>query len=200
MSRRACHSRLRAGLCLRGAGAALAALALPAPAVLAAEGGGGDPWLELLWKLVNFLVLAGIIYHFGRRPIADLFRGAAERAKGLLDSARQEARQTEDALAEQKRKIDGLQAELERWLAEAREDARQEQERLTGEARETAERIRVQTHHLVQQEFRKARADLQRELAGETVRLAEGMIRQRLDDAGQERLVDATIDQLGSRS
>jgi F-type H+-transporting ATPase subunit b len=186
---------------VRVAGAALVAQ-LAAGAAWAAEGGaaGGDPWRALLWKTVNFVVLVGLLWYFGRKPLHALLSGSARAVRTEFDEHNDWARQAEEDLAEQRRRIDDLQAELQRLLGEAREEARAEHERLVAEARSQAERIKASVQAQMEQEFNKARKELQAELAGQTVRLAEGLIARRLDEPARERLLSQAVEQLGARS
>ncbi len=52
-------------------------VALFAGSVLAAEGGSGNPWMDLLWKAVNAGALVTLLVVFARKPIGNLFRNAA---------------------------------------------------------------------------------------------------------------------------
>ena len=171
-----------------------------AGSVLASEGGAGNPWMDLLWKAVNFGALVLVLVVFVRKPIANLFRSAARGAKEVLAAGKDEAASAEAQLAEQNEKIAGLQAELERMAAAAREDAAQEGRRMIAEARAHAERIKAQIRLQVEQEMNKARKELKTELAGETVKLAEELLGKRLGEKGRAALVDHTIAQLGSGS
>lgn len=197
--RRALRAGWLAGALRAGwlAGALVLLTAVPA---WAAEGGGahGDPWMELLWKAVNFLVLAGVLWYFGRKPLANMLRGAAQEARAELEARREAAHRAETDLTRQRDRITNLQAELERMAGAARGEAQAEHARLLAEARAQAERIRTTVHMQMEQEFSKARKALQAELAQQTVRLAEELIRQRMDDAGRQRIVTQAIDQLGA--
>ena len=115
-----------------------------------------------------------------------------------LDLQRRIAREAEEALTEQRSRIEQLQSELERMLGEARDEARQEHARLIEEARVHAERIKGAVQMQTEHEMNKARKELQVELAEQTVRLAEQMIGQRLDDGSRQRLTSQAIDQLGA--
>jgi len=188
---------------LAGRVAALAAAAQlgVAGTALAEEGGGsGNPWLDLAWKALNLAVLLGVIWYYGRKPIGAMFRGAAQRAREALAERRAQAHGADAQLADQRQRIEGLEAELERMAAEARAEAQSERERLVNEARAQAERIRTTVGMQVEQELAKARKELQAELANDTVRLAEEMIRGRMDDDSRRRVVARAIDQLGAGS
>lgn len=165
----------------------------------AAGHGEATPWLDLLWKTVNFVVLIAILVYFGRRPIGNWLGGAARQARTSLEETREAARQAEADLAEQKDKMANLQAELERMASEARANAQAERDRLIEQARADAERLREQARQQIEAEFRQARLQLKRELADEMTRHAESLIRERMTAQTQDKLVTDYIDALGAR-
>ncbi len=189
----------RVAAALAGSVAGLAVLVqLAAGAAWAAEGGagGGHPWRDLGWKAVNFLILAWLLWRYARKPVAGMLQAAASEAQKALGTRQEAARKAEAELAAQRDRIANLEAELQRLLGEARAEAVQEHARFVAEARVQTGRLKTATGLQVEQEFSKARKELQIELAQETVRLAEAMIRQRLDDASRQRFVAQAIAQM----
>ena len=170
------------------------------PLAFAAEGGVDNPWMELLWKSVNFFVLMAILVFVARKPLQAMLRGGAGELKSTYDRTRSEAGAAEAELKTQQEKIANLQADLEKLLAEARTGAEQEKIRLTEEAREQAEKIKAQVQVQIEQEFKKASLELRKQLAAETVKLAEEMISRKMDKKQREQLVTETIEQLGASS
>lgn len=168
--------------------------------VFAAEGhAASNPWLSLLWKTINFLVLIGLIYYFARKPVGAYLRSTAELVKATLGNAREAKQAAEAELAAQQRKIDGLQAELERMIQQAREDSEKEKQILLAEAEAQAERIVTQMRLQVEQEFSKATTELKRQIADEMVRNAEELIAKRLDGTTNEKIVEEFIEKLEER-
>jgi F-type H+-transporting ATPase subunit b len=176
---------------------ALAVALLAAPAWAAEAAGQGSPWLDLLFKAVNFAILLGVLIYFLRKPIAGyLVRSAGEMKQGL-DAARKSAAETAAEVAQQKRNIEGMQAELERMVAAAKVDATAELRRMTEQAEAQAAKSKAQTALQIEQEVRKARQALQAEMAEQTTRLAERLIRERMTPELQARLVAGYTRQMG---
>lgn len=176
-----------------------AAMLVMAPAAFAAEAAAGDPMMNLVYKTINFVVLLAILIYFGRKPVANLLRGAAEKTRTELETAREAARSAEAQLAEQKSKIDNLEAELERLRQEARHEAQTESERVIAEAQAQGEHIKAQIQLQVVQEFSKARTELKRQLADRTIQLAETQIEAQLDPKRREELAQTAIQHMGDR-
>lgn len=171
---------------------------LPAVA-LAAEGMGGNPWLNLLYKAINFVVIVAIIWYFGRKPLGRFLRDNAAESKAALDERRKAAEAAEAELAEQRRKIDGLEAELRQMVEQARADAESEREQMLEDARHQAERIKQHMAMQVEQEFAKASAELKQQIADEMYRSAQELIEKRMNADLNKRLVDDFIGQMEGR-
>ncbi len=173
-------------------------MALLSSPALAAEGGSGSPWLDLLYKAINLFVLVGILWYLLRKPVASFFRNTASEEKQALDNTRQTEADAVKELEAQKTKIAEMQQELERMLADARTDAAAEMTLMTDEAGAQAERMQQAALQKIDQEFRKARMELRSALAAQTLGLAEEAIKSRIGPADHQRLVREYIDQLGS--
>lgn len=171
-------------------------LAAP-PAHAAAEAPPGP--MDLVWQGVNLAVLLAIIIYFTRKPIAAFFRGAASREKEGYDSALRESEEMAAELEAQKQKIAGLESELERMVQAAKADAEEEGRLMAQNAEAQAERIRAQARNQLEQEMSKATSALRAQLADEAVKLAEELIRSRLDDDRQQQLIAGYIEQLGAQ-
>ena len=174
----------------RGAGLLLLAAAWALP-VLAAEGGEhADPWRDFLWKTVNFVILMGILYLVLRKPVAKALGEAAQRARQMIGDARAGADLMDKRYQDQRRNLENLQSELERLRQEAHQDTAAEAAQLKREAQAVADRLTSQIDQQVELAGRQALHSIRRELAEEAVKLAETMIREKLDSQGQSKLLD----------
>ena len=185
-------------------GGAAAALAAPlwhalAGQALAAGDGHGNPWLDLAWKAVNVTVLFAIIFWVARKPVAQGMTALAKQVLAAYSGARSQAREAEEALAAQKQKIAALEQELARMVAEAKADVEREKQRAQADARAQAEKLRAQTQQQIAQELAKARMEMRQQVAAETLRLAEELIKGKMNPAQQQRLVEDYLKQLGER-
>lgn len=173
-----------------------AGLVLAPTLVLAAEDGAehhGNPWLDLLWKAVNFAALAVLLWYFLRKPVANSLRAAASRVKTTVDEARASAAAMDRRYQDQRRNLENLKTELESLRADARAETAAESERLKKDAQASADHMTGQIEKQVQQARNRALQSLRAELADEAVKLAENLIKQKLDDATQRRLLDEQI-------
>jgi F-type H+-transporting ATPase subunit b len=192
----------RGGLGRRWAAPAAAVtliLTLAEGAALAAEGaqaGHGSPWLDLLYKAINFLVLVAIIYGFARKPVGQGLSNLAKAARESFLASRDSAQELKMQMAGQKQKLASLAQDLKRMVDEAKADVEREKQRALADAQAQAARIQAATQLQIEQEIAKARLALRQELAGQTIKLAEELIRQRMNPGEHQRLLSGYLKQL----
>jgi F-type H+-transporting ATPase subunit b len=169
---------------------------------LAAETANGF-WLphdfnEVIWGSLAFFVVAFLLWKFARKPMG---AAVAKRSAGIAADL--------DAAAEAR-----MAAEAERdRIKGALADSESESARIISEARATAEQLTIDTAARAEVDAQRVReravADLvatraqaESDLAGELSRLslgaAERVVETSLDEATQQRLIDAYINQVGS--
>ena len=184
------HRRQRAGATVVPA---LLLTLLGAPALAAAEGHAGPTLSELLWQAGNLALLLGVIFYFARKPIQKFFADRRDAIRGELDEAAQLLEQAESRYAEWQRKLIALDDELETIRATSRQRAEEERESILADARDGAERIQRDASAAVEQELRRAQAQLRREASDLAVELAEKILKEEVSDGDRDRLMDEFI-------
>ena len=165
--------------------------------LLAAESeAGASPLMDFIWKVVNVAVLGAIIYKFAKKPMGNALNSSAESAKKLISDAREAEEKLKADLDEMRGKIAGLEKEAEQIVKTARKDAEIEKERIIEEGRQEIERMKRQASFALEQERRKAEADLRHWIAEESVALAEKEMKQEMNQKHQNKLVNKYMDEL----
>ncbi len=174
------------------------------PALLAAEGSNGK-WLpadinEVIWGSLAFLIVATLLYKFGKDPVVNGLKGRSDRIAEHLGEA---AAAREAAEAERDR------------IKAALADSDSEAARIVEDARRAADQLGIDTAARTETEIaalrERAGADLAAtrmqataDLSGELSRLALGaaeeVVASSLDDAAQQRLIDDYISQVGAQN
>lgn len=172
---------------------ALAAFALPAPALAAGDGGGG---MDLFWRVLNVALLLLVLYVTARKPIQGFFRDRRDRIQGEVETAARLRKEAEERNARIQRQLAELDGELERIRRSARERAENEHDRILSDARASADRIREDARIAIEQELRRAREELRREAADLSVEIASGLLRDEITENDQQRLLDEFIDEV----
>lgn len=170
------------------------ARALPALAAGAAEHAeSGGSTSQILWQAVNLLLILGVIAYSARKPAANFFKQRRQRVSGDLDEAHELLRKAELVHAGWTRKIVELDSELEGIKEGVRRRAEEEREELLAEARVAADRIKRDAVTAVDQELRRAQAQLHAEASALAVELAATILRDQVQAADRDRLLDEFI-------
>jgi F-type H+-transporting ATPase subunit b len=159
----------------------------------AAHGGGLS---GLLWPIANFIVLAGILYRYGRQPAAEYFAARkAQVRKDLVEAAELKSVATAQ-LAELEKKMQALPGELDALRARGRTEIAAEEQRIAAAAAAERTRLLEQTRREIDLQVRTAKRDLLEHAADLAVQLAGQRIERDITPADQDRLVRRYIDQV----
>ena len=158
--------------------------------------GGGSQLMDFIWKVLNVVVLGAIIFKFAKKPLGNALSNSAESAKKLIIDAREAEENLTAELNDMRSKIAGLEKEAEQMVKNAHKDAQIEKERIIEEGRHEIERMKRQASFALEQESRKAEADLRYWVAEESVKLAEKDLKQEMNQNQQNKLADKYMDEL----
>lgn len=171
-------------------------LALPC---YAAEGIGMNrhTW-DMAMRLVNFGILAFVIYRYGKDPLKNFL--ASKRASIVL-SFEQIEEQRED-IARQQQEQDALFAQMDQKIESIRSYyhrlAADEKEKVMARAAATREHILKDAQQRADREFEKAKTMFRREVVELAVRRAEQKIQEEITVADDQSLIQDYLGQLAS--
>jgi F-type H+-transporting ATPase subunit b len=157
------------------------------------EGGHGDSAAkvkDLIWRTMNFVVLAGGLIFLLRKPLAQALEARRQGIRDQLDDLEKQKADAEKQLSEYKAKLARLDKEIEKIVAEYVKDGEAVKAKIIEEAKVAAEKLQVQAKKNIEQEFQKARQALKVEMSEQAVSMAEALIRKNIDDEDQERILD----------
>ena len=164
--------------------------------LLAAEEVASASPLDFVWKVVNLLILIGIIYWFARKPVSSALRKSAGNARNQLEESRRMEEKSMTQMKQMREKLTGLEKETKAMVEKAKQEASAEKERIIEEGKKEIERMRKQARFSMDQEYRKAEYRLRQWLAAESVKLAEEKLKQEMSGTRQNKLVKEYLDQL----
>lgn len=163
----------------------LAAL-LAAPEALAS---GGFVMKEHGFYIVDFVVLVGILWYYGRGPAK---RFLADRRAGVereINDAAGVKSAAEARLAKYAAHLDGFDAERMALREDFARDGERERQRLKAATKAALARLEADVERTVAQEARQVDKDLQSAVAARALELAEARVREQLTPATQRRLI-----------
>jgi len=186
---------------LRCAVGLLAVLAIfVAVGVVFASSGGGessfDKGKDLIWRIMNFVVLAGGLTFLLRKPVA---KGLESRRQGIrdqLDDLEKRKQKAEKELSEYQQKLDQLDKEVEKIVAEYVKDGEALKAKIIEEAKVSAEKLQGQAKKNIEHEFEKAKKELRAEMGAQAVVMAEELIKKNINDKDQERIIGEYLEKV----
>jgi F-type H+-transporting ATPase subunit b len=148
-----------------------------------------EPPHALLYKTINFVILVGGLAYVLRKPLADFFDSRSAAIRKALEEGKKALETSQAQLKAVQEKLSKLEAEIAAFRTSAAAEMEAERQRLERASAEEAERILESARLQMAAALRAAQQDLKNYTADQAVSLAEQLIRNRLDEAGQKRLV-----------
>jgi F-type H+-transporting ATPase subunit b len=157
------------------------------------EGGHGDSAgkvKDLIWRTMNFAVLAGGLIFLLRKPLAQALEARRQGIRDQLDDLEKQKIDAEKQLAEYKAKLARLDQEIDKIVAEYIKEGEAAKAKILEEAKIASEKLQAQAKKNIEHEFEKARQALKAEMSEQAVGMAEALIKKHIKDEDQERIVD----------
>jgi F-type H+-transporting ATPase subunit b len=179
----------------------LVLLVLPAGLALASggghEAGGGALLKDFIGRSVNFVLLVGLLVYFLRKPLAQGLAGRRDKVTETLRQARQAREEAEGRAAILARQLAESEERIAALAERMKQENEQEREKLLEKARQLADSIRSEAEAGATREIERARRELRAEAVALAIELAEERLKENLQAADQERLVDQYLKQVG---
>jgi F-type H+-transporting ATPase subunit b len=153
-----------------------------------------------IWALINFLVLAGVIVYFAKKPIGNALAQRREAIADALRLADANRKAAEDALAEQKRLLAEAETELAKIKVSAKAMADSLGMDLKAQAEAEAKRIAEAARTQIELEKQSALSALKREVSRMAFEEAERKIKAELNPDRQRELFGSFKERVGERS
>jgi F-type H+-transporting ATPase subunit b len=148
------------------------------------------------YYILNFIVFVAIIVFSARKPLAAfLEKRYADVSKEIAAAheLRDAAQQKYDAY---KARMDNLALEMDKILSDARTGTEAEVARILAEAQAQVARVTAEESIRLAQESKRIRDELQKDAAALALKLAEQMVRERLDATAQAKLVERALTEI----
>jgi F0F1-type ATP synthase membrane subunit b/b' len=157
---------------------------------------GEEGGAELLWRVVNFGIMAGGVGYLIVKNAGPFFVSRSQKIREEIVQGEQARQEAERRAAEVDRRLANLEADIAGLRAESEREAEREFERI--KQRTAAEIAKIQAH--AEQEIaaagKTARAELKRYAAELAIGLAERKIRTRMNAETQDGLVASFVHEL----
>lgn len=151
-----------------------------------------------LASLLNFGIVAFILYRFGKKPLAESLAKRKQTIMADIDTATKLKEDAEARLEEYEEKLENIQEKLTEVRAEYAAQAEAEKKHLLTEAEDRRVRMRKDAEFRIEQELKAARAELLREAVVSAVAAAEEMIAKQIATKDQDKMANDYLGSIGS--
>jgi F-type H+-transporting ATPase subunit b len=151
-----------------------------------------------IWKVVNFLILAGVLGYLIKKNAGPLLTARSQEIRDGLAAGEKANAEAKAKSAEVDRRLAGLEKDIASLREQSRAERDHEAERLKQEAQREIERIRQQAAADIESASKRARLELRRHATRLALELAEKKVRDRMSPDVQSALVERfAIDMAG---
>lgn len=183
------HNRARRLLVTIGSCSSV--ILMTAGVVWASSEGGHSMWPDFWQRLLNFAILMSVlIFIFKKLNVKGLLAKRTESIANTLNELEAKKKEAEKTYEEYKQKLSQLDKETDRILQEYIEQGEREKARIIANAEKAAVEIREQTDIAIEQEIKSAKEGLQQEIAELSVTAAEVLLKEKIGEEDQQKLVD----------
>jgi F0F1-type ATP synthase membrane subunit b/b' len=156
----------------------------------------GETPLAFASRIANFLILAGALYYFLRKPFTSYLASRGQQIRSDLVTAKETSAAAAAQLAEIDQKLQALPGEIETLKARGKQEIAAEETRIRQAAENERHRLIEQTRREVDLQVRLAKRELTEHAADLAVSLARQQITQTITPDDQTRLVDRYVTQM----
>lgn len=168
---------------------AFAAIVLIPVGAFASEGHEAPRWGDFGWRVLNFVIFAGILWYFVGGLAKRFFKNRRETIGGALDSLEERRARAKEQLAAVESRIARLNEEREAILAESRKQAENLKAGIVEEAHRQAAQIVEQARMTAENEGRTVLAEVRAVIADEIVDAAEKALSGKLNADAHDKLI-----------
>lgn len=162
--------------------------------------GGGEhpvlPWSEMLWPVINFAIIAGVLYYFGRKPVREFLKKRTEMIETSLKNSAEAKESARRALEEVKERLANTDREIGEILEAAKRAGERERDAIIAEGQELKNKLLEQARRNIAFQIQKAKEEIKSEASLTALELAEKQIREKLDRDQQHTLIDENLKKL----
>ncbi len=151
---------------------------------------------DFLWRSVNFIVLAGILFYYLAKPFREAILNYASSQKKKVENSDREAKEAEEKWKETEKRWKELDTEVSRIKAEAMESATRERERIIKEAELEAEKIKKAAEMEIEAIYERGTREIRRFAAELAISEAEERIKKRMTSDIHKELINRYIREL----
>ncbi len=147
----------------------------------------------MIWTLVTFVIVLIVLRKYAFGPIQQLIDTRRQAIVADLDAAQAAREEAQTSLAEYRQQLAEARKEAGKIVEEARRVGDERRAAAVAELEAEKARLMRQTQEEIRAETRQALNAIKQHVADLAVAATEKVVRARLDEAGQRRLIDEAL-------
>ena len=148
---------------------------------------------EIIFAMVNFLILVFVLGKFIYKPFLGMLENRKQMIQEKFDRADAVNKRADARMAKYNRQIAGADEESREIIRDAKQKAEAQAQAIIDEAKAEAAEIIAKAERTIEMEQAKAIEGLHNEIAELALLAAEQIVGDKIEDAGQEAIVDRVI-------
>jgi len=144
---------------------------------------------EVFWQVVSFVLLVVLFTYVLKKPVRLFLTKRREEIKNTLEQSAKKEDASRKNSENWERKFNSLSQEISELHKKISREGEAERQKIIEKALEEGDRIRKQAQVIAEQEMKKARSALRKEMVDLSVELAERLLKECTQPQDQERLV-----------
>jgi F-type H+-transporting ATPase subunit b len=147
-------------------------------------------WLDLLWRTLNFAVLAAVLVKLLSKPIANGLKGRRQSIKEEFEDLEDRKAEADKAYQGYEEKLAAIDQEIDEIIKNAIAQGETEKERIIEDGKRAAQDMKRQAEMAIQHELAEAKLKLREDVANQAVIMAEELIKKNLQETDQTKLIE----------
>lgn len=154
---------------------------------------------DYMWKVINFGILAFILFKFGKKPLQSFLKQRSELIEKTLKEAREAKEAAEKALQKVEERLKTKDKEIEEILSASKRSGEEVRESLIQQSDELREKILEQARVNIEYELKSAKEAIKAEAVEIAMELAEKKLKEKLTKEEQTRLLEESLAKIGGK-
>lgn len=161
------------------------------------HGAGTKGWLATdTYRVMNFVVLTVLLMFLLRKPVSQGLKSRISGIQDQLSELEEKKRKAEAELAAYNEKLSHLDKEAEKIVAEYVKQGNEAKDKILKEATQASQKLEEQAKKNIEHEFTMAKEKLQGEIFEKALAKAEDLLKERITEEDQDRLVEEYLDKV----
>jgi F-type H+-transporting ATPase subunit b len=160
------------------------------------EEAGHHALVDYAWRMLNFVILAFLLYKLTWKKMKEFFVGRRDGIKASLEEAVRAKQEAEAKFKEYSERLEKASGEIDGISEMIKAQGAVEKEKIIESAKNSAEKMKEDSRARIEQELKKASNQLRLEASRLAVQMAEEMLSKTIKKDDHEKMVKETLNRM----